>query len=192
MPKKRVTVFGSGSCKPGDKMYEVAEAIGVEIAVLAATTVTGGYRGVMEAASKGAREIESKTIGFHLGIEGLQPNDFLDTAVDCSSLFPSATTIERVSAMRRGCLLDSDGFIAVAGGGSGTLGEVLDVIHLNLKLWEKDGGRRIALVEVEGECSWEKLLDFLKSMELPLEELGHLILVTDDPGAAALWVLDEE
>ncbi|MCL6481494.1 MAG: LOG family protein [Firmicutes bacterium] len=51
-----ITVFGSSRPRPGDADYEEARALGAALARRGFAVCTGGYGGVMEAASRGARE----------------------------------------------------------------------------------------------------------------------------------------
>jgi uncharacterized protein (TIGR00730 family) len=51
-----VAVFGSSECGPEDPLYETARRVGYLLARAGFGVVNGGYGGVMEAASRGARE----------------------------------------------------------------------------------------------------------------------------------------
>ena len=53
---KRVTVFGSSKCSPGDPAYESAYKIGRLLGEFEFSVATGGYQGTMEAISRGASE----------------------------------------------------------------------------------------------------------------------------------------
>ncbi len=61
-----VTVFGSARARPGEFAYDMAEAIGREVARADFTLVTGGGPGVMEAACKGAVEAGGKAVGLNI------------------------------------------------------------------------------------------------------------------------------
>jgi len=58
-----ITVFGSGRVLPGDAAYEQALCAGRLIAEAGAVVCNGGYRGVMEASARGARDAGGRTIG---------------------------------------------------------------------------------------------------------------------------------
>ncbi|HET9135402.1 MAG TPA: LOG family protein [Candidatus Kapabacteria bacterium] len=61
--KKLITIFGPGQCIAGDPVYDRAYRLGCLLADAGFAIVTGGYDGVMEAASKGAHEHHGWTIG---------------------------------------------------------------------------------------------------------------------------------
>ncbi len=50
-----VTVFGSSMAPAGDELYRSAERLGRMLAERGARVASGGYGGVMEAVSRGAR-----------------------------------------------------------------------------------------------------------------------------------------
>jgi hypothetical protein len=59
----KVAVFGGASAKPGDQAYQDAMRLGSLLGAQGHTVMTGGYIGVMEAASRGARESGGHVIG---------------------------------------------------------------------------------------------------------------------------------
>ena len=58
-----IAVFGSSEPLPGEAAYEVAQEVGFLLGGAGYTIVTGGYGGVMAAASQGARKAGGRTIG---------------------------------------------------------------------------------------------------------------------------------
>src|SRR5713101_4854992 len=58
-----VTVFGSSRPREGDADYEEARTLGRALAKHGFSVCSGGYGGVMEAASRGAKEAGGKTYG---------------------------------------------------------------------------------------------------------------------------------
>jgi len=60
---KIVTIFGSGRAREGDPHYSEAQALGAVLAARGFTVCTGGYAGVMEAVSRGAKESGGRTVG---------------------------------------------------------------------------------------------------------------------------------
>lgn len=62
-PEIIVTVFGSSRPREGDADYEEARALGQALAKHGFSVCTGGYGGVMEAVSRGAKEAGGKTYG---------------------------------------------------------------------------------------------------------------------------------
>lgn len=67
---KVVTVFGNGRISPEEVQYQKAFALGGLIGKQGWTVCTGGYGGIMEAASKGSKENGGKTIGVTLKDSG--------------------------------------------------------------------------------------------------------------------------
>lgn len=62
-PEKVISVFGSSAPKPGSAPYEAARTVGRLLAQAGMAVQTGGYSGVMSAASQGAREAGGHVIG---------------------------------------------------------------------------------------------------------------------------------
>jgi uncharacterized protein (TIGR00730 family) len=58
-----VAVFGSSEPSAGDPAYETARTLGRLLAEAGFCLISGGYGGVMEGASRGAREAGGRTIG---------------------------------------------------------------------------------------------------------------------------------
>lgn len=59
----QVTVFGASRPQQGDAEYEIGVRLGRDLARAGHVVVTGGYGGVMEAVSRGARDEGGHTIG---------------------------------------------------------------------------------------------------------------------------------
>ncbi len=74
-----VAVIGAGECGP--EVAAVAHALGRLLAEAGYTLVCGGLGGVMQAASRGAREAGGRTIGILPGREREAANEFVDTAL---------------------------------------------------------------------------------------------------------------
>lgn len=60
---RRVAVFGSSEPPEGHPEYETARRVGRLLATRGLTVLSGGYGGVMEGASRGAREAGGEAIG---------------------------------------------------------------------------------------------------------------------------------
>src|SRR5579863_9309347 len=61
-PTKIVTVFGSSRPREGDAHYAQAHALGAALAEKGLIVCSGGYGGVMEAVSRGAKEAGGHTL----------------------------------------------------------------------------------------------------------------------------------
>lgn len=109
-----IAVFGSSEPAPGDPLYEQARRLGGLIAAAGHAVVTGGYGGVMEAASTGATEAGGRAIGVTCRIfEDREPNRFLSEEIRAADLFERT---RRLIELARGYV--------VLHGKSGTLAEL--------------------------------------------------------------------
>jgi uncharacterized protein (TIGR00730 family) len=113
-----VSVFGASAPKPGSAAYVEAMTMGRLLAEAGYTVATGGYGGVMEAASRGAAEAGGQVIGVTCALienwrEGLAANRWVHEEVRFASLR------ERLFHLVSLC----DAAVAL-GGGIGTLSEV--------------------------------------------------------------------
>jgi uncharacterized protein (TIGR00730 family) len=112
-----VSVFGGSAPKPGTPAYETARTLGGALARAGWTVATGGYSGVMEAASRGAAEAGGHVIGVTCGLiedwKGLRANAWVKEEIKF------ATLRERLYRLVEFC----DAAVALPGG-IGTLSEV--------------------------------------------------------------------
>lgn len=147
-----VAVFGSSDPAEGDPLYELARDVGRLLAARGCTVVTGGYGGVMEAASRGARDSGGHALGittraFDAARAG--PNRFLTRHREEEGLF------ERTRELI-GC---SAGYIILSGK-AGTLAELtfLWALHRARLL----GDRPIVLL---GE-RWKPFVESVRALNL--------------------------
>lgn len=70
-----------GASEPPPEAVELAEEVGRELARRGVTVVTGGLAGVMEAASKGAKEAGGVTVGILPGTDPAEANPYVDIRV---------------------------------------------------------------------------------------------------------------
>lgn len=112
-----VSVFGGSAPRPETPAYAEARALGGALARAGWTVATGGYSGVMEAASRGAAEAGGHVIGVTCGLiedwKGLRANPWVKEEIK----FP--TLRERLHYLVEFC----DVAMALPGG-IGTLSEV--------------------------------------------------------------------
>ena len=111
----KAVIYGSSSVKEGDKEYNDAYEAGKALAEKGYSVVSGGYCGVMESVSKGAKDAGGKAIGVTCRkIEetlGRKPNEHVSELIETEDLF------ERMKAY----YIDGVKFIVVFPGGTGTL-----------------------------------------------------------------------
>lgn len=108
--KAQILVIGYNSDSCTRNAYDVAYDVGKEVAKSGAILITGGLGGVMEAASKGARDSNGIALGIIPFEEFSEANEYCDIVV-CSGMGYARNFITAYSA---------DGVIIV-GGGIGTL-----------------------------------------------------------------------
>ena len=108
-----VTIFGGSKCHESDAEYADALRVGQLLADAGYTICTGGYSGVMEAASRGAHERGGRVIGITMTQFDKTPNQYL------TEKFPSQHFYERLQRL----ITQSVGYIALRGG-MGTVTEI--------------------------------------------------------------------
>jgi uncharacterized protein (TIGR00730 family) len=108
-----VTIFGGSKCGEESDEYGQARRLGQLLAEAGFTICTGGYLGVMEGASRGARERGGRVLGIVMNQFKSEPNRYLTDKV------ASAHFYERLQNL----ITRSVGFIAVRGG-AGTVTEL--------------------------------------------------------------------
>jgi len=110
----RVVVYGSSQPKPGSGLYEDARALGSALAGAGWTVATGGYSGVMEAVSRGAKEAGGATIGVTTAFyPAAKKNSYMDIEIRMPAYGDRLLELTR----------SGDAFIVMRGG-SGTLAEL--------------------------------------------------------------------
>lgn len=111
--RKTVTVFGSSFPKPGDTEYENAYKLGLTLGENNLNVCSGGYRGIMDAVSKGAVEKGSEAMGITVDLYHAVPSHYLTKNIECHNLFSRIETL----------INHGDAFIVLPGG-TGTLVEL--------------------------------------------------------------------
>lgn len=173
-----VTVFGSSRPRAGDADYEEARALGSALAKRGFAVCTGGYGGVMEAVSRGAKEAGGKTYGVTASFfKSAKLNRWVDVEVR------KETWEERLFELIR----MGHGFVACKGG-TGTLVElavVWEMLNKSVML-----GKPFAVL---GDF-WLPILERVREVELghpaPWGEAnGRLVHVAATPGDAAHHLL---
>jgi uncharacterized protein (TIGR00730 family) len=85
-----VSIFGGSNLAPESPEYGEAMILGRLLAQAGYTVATGGYDGIMEAASRGAKEAGGRTIGVttsHFASRKLRPNAWIDQEIAFPTLF---------------------------------------------------------------------------------------------------------
>jgi uncharacterized protein (TIGR00725 family) len=147
--EKIITVFGSSRPEPGTADYEEARALGKALAERGFAICTGGYGGVMEGVSRGAKEAGGKTYGVTAEFFGRSANRWVDVEVR------KRTWQERLFAL----IEMGDGFAACKGG-TGTLVELAVVWEMLNK--GVMGGKPFAVLGP----FWQPILDCVREVEM--------------------------
>jgi uncharacterized protein (TIGR00730 family) len=142
MGSGQIAVFGSSRVGRGEEAYQCARRLGRLLAEAGYAVCSGGYGGIMEAVSRGAREAGGIAIGVTVQPWSLRqrPNAWLSREVEAPHLFD-----------RLRILAASDAYVALPGG-LGTFGEV--AVTWNLFQTESIPLRPLILVG----SSWRPLL----------------------------------
>lgn len=159
--------------EPDHAAWREAELVGRRLAEAGCVLVTGGYGGIMEAASMGARAAGGHTIGLTVShFRGRTPNPAIAEEIEAADLL----------GRLRNFLDHADGFIALFGG----VGTLLEVALLwNLKVLNVHDGPPVWLV---GD-PWARVHDVFRT-ELAIRErdFGHVACVPDGASAVAAAV----
>ena len=111
--KPLVAVFGSSAARPGDGLYEQGYRMGELLGHAGFNMMTGGYTGLMEAASRGAHQAGAHVVGVTLDRFEGKPNSYVIDEI------PTASFCGRF----RWLIGRADAYVALRGG-MGTLAEV--------------------------------------------------------------------
>ncbi len=159
---RAIAVFGSSEPRQGDALYEQAYELGRLLGAAGLAVVTGGYGGVMEAASRGAVECGGRAIGVPCDIfEWRSPNEYLSETIPAPDLHDRARKLVEHAA----------GFVILEGK-AGTLHELslLWALHRAGCLQ----GRPVVLLGGR----WRELLECLESkgiLEAPQLEISVIV-----------------
>lgn len=110
---KIVTIFGGSKCGHDSEEYREALSLGRRLAEAGFTICTGGYLGVMEAASRGAHEAGGRVLGIVMNQFRAEPNRFLTEKVATDHFYDRLQNL----------ITRSVGFVALRGG-MGTVTEI--------------------------------------------------------------------
>ena len=111
-PSKIVSIFGSSSPREGSPEYQEAELLGKKLSAAGLSVCTGGYRGIMEAVSKGAYQTQVNIIGVTSAVFSPTPNQYVNMQVHTMTLY------ERLQK-----LIELGNGYMILKGGTGTLVE---------------------------------------------------------------------
>jgi len=150
-----VSIFGSARTHYNDKYYRLAEEIAFKLTENGYGVITGGGPGIMEAANKGAKRGNGKSVGINIELPFEQkPNPYIDS--------DKLITFDHFFVRKVMFMKYAQGFIVLPGG-FGTFDELFEAITLIQT--RKIGKFPIILV---GANFWKGLMEWIK--EVMLEE----------------------
>jgi uncharacterized protein (TIGR00730 family) len=166
-----VSIFGSARTKPESKYYELAVDIARKLTLSGYGIITGGGPGIMEAANKGAKMENGKSVGLNIDLPFEQdPNTYIDRdkLIDFEFFF-----VRKVMFVKY-----AQGFVVLPGG-FGTMDELFEA--MTLIQTQKIGKFPIVLI---GTDFWQGLFDWIQSIMLKTnlnisEEDLDLVKLTD-------------
>jgi uncharacterized protein (TIGR00730 family) len=151
-----VSIFGSARTHYNDKYYKLAEDIAFKLTQNGYGIITGGGPGIMEAANKGAKRGNGKSVGINIDLPFEQrPNTFIDS--------DKLITFDHFFVRKVMFMKYAQGFIVLPGG-FGTFDELFEAITLIQT--RKIGKFPIILV---GQKYWGGLLKWINE-EMMAEE----------------------
>lgn len=116
--EKVISIFGSGNINLNEKLYSQAEQAGKLLAENKYVVCSGGYGGVMEAISKGAKSAGGKTYGVTVS-EWDSPNKYITEEIKMPNLMERLTELIAIG----------DAYVFFKGG-TGTLAEISIALEL--------------------------------------------------------------
>jgi hypothetical protein len=173
-----VTVFGSARFEETHRYYAMARQVGKLLAESGFTVMTGGGPGIMEAANRGAKDVNGRSLGCNIVLPKEQkPNPYVDSWIDFQYFF-----------VRKMMLVKYSYAFIVCPGGFGTLDELFEVATLI-----QTGKVRDFPVALMGLDYWQPLLQMLRVMvkEKTIDPIDlEKIIISDDPGEVVSAVTD--
>ena len=162
-----VTVFGSARFKEDHAYYKLTREVSARIADLGFAIMTGGGPGIMEAANRGAKDVDGLSIGCNIVLPKEQiHNAYLDTFVTLDYFFVRKELLRKYSFA----------FIVMPGG-FGTLDEFFEA--LTLVQTHKTEKFPIVIMGVDFHKSLiEHIMKMAQEQTINQEDL-QLILFTD-------------
>ncbi len=170
--QKIVTIFGGSKCSSTSPEYLDAKDLGFKLAKAGFTICTGGYLGVMEAASRGARDAGGRVFGIVMNQFKSEPNRYLTDKVATNHFY------ERLQNL----ITRSVGFVAFKGG-MGTVTEI-SLVWNKLQTGVLDR-RPLVLI---GDC-WRDVVDSWQSnLVVSAQDVAYLDFAANAEEASQIIV----
>lgn len=116
---RAVSIFGSARVKESDPLYQTTHEIARRLCEKNYAVITGGGRGLMEAANRGAMDAKGQSIGLCIDLPYERMNSYLTLALRFRYFFVRKLIFTKYSSA-----------FVVMPGGFGTLDELMNVLTL--------------------------------------------------------------
>ena len=167
---RMITIFGGSKCGHDTAEYKEALSLGRQLAEAGFTICTGGYLGVMEAASRGAREAGGRVMGIVMNQFKAEPNRFLTDKVASDHFYDRLQNL----------ITRSVGFVALRGG----MGTVTEISLVWNKLQTGVLSRRPLVLL--GDC-WSPVISaWRENLVVSEDDVSMLDLAADASEAASI------
>lgn len=180
---QNVAIFGFADAKPEDKLYQDAFAVAKQLAQAGYTVVDGGGPGVMQAASKGAKDGGGRVIGVTLYPKSAKHFEGRDKDNPIDIEIKTETYVERtLTLMKEGQVY------VIFNGGSGTISE----FGMAWGLARIYFGHHKPLI-LYGDF-WQEIMDVLKKnmMHRPEESRVYKIVISPEGVLKAINEFEQE
>ena len=168
-----ITIFGSARFKEDHPYYELTRKAAAAFAKLGFTILTGGGPGLMEAANRGAKDVNGRSVGCNIELPVEQkPNHYLDKWIYIRHFF-----------IRKILLVKYSFAFVVMPGGYGTMDEYFEA--LTLKETQKIKNFPIIIFGTEYHKALMEHVEEMKKNATISTDDEHLFLVTDSIDEAA-------
>lgn len=165
----KVAIFGGAAAQPGESVYEETRRLGALLGRHGHVVMTGGYAGVMRAASQGCSEAGGHVIGITCAqieqLRGAKANEWVAEEIHYETLR------DRMYA-----LIDSCDAAVVMPGGVGTMCELM--VMWNETILSGNSPRPLIAVGSEWTATLSQFIDSLGAY-IGLKERGFITLVPD-------------
>lgn len=177
--QRGISVFGSARTPPGDSDYELARACAAQLGRAGYAIVTGAGAGIMEAANRGARDVDALSVGLAIELPSEEPtNPYVDVVLRFHYFFTRKVMFVRYAAA-----------FLVFPGGLGTLDELLELAALM-----QTSKVRSAPVVLVRRAYWEPLIEWLRGTVLAEGKISAAdldLLAFADDGDEVVALLDQ-
>ena len=165
-----VTIFGSARVREPDPMYQAATDTARLLGEAGFTIITGGGPGIMEAANRGARLAEVKSVGLNVELPFEQDvNSYVDIAIEFRYFFVRKTMFVKYAQA-----------FVIFPGGFGTMDELFEALTLI-----QTGKVQDFPVILFGSAYWRGLYDWLRATMLAEHKIAeadlNLLVMSDSP-----------